>query len=93
MQYQCVGCGIASPEADTLLMLIGEHGWRPLWEHGTLVRPTTEWRCSTCWAAFKEEAATHGLPSSTKMIAQAVVEDASAEVAKPDGDITPRKPG
>jgi DNA-directed RNA polymerase subunit RPC12/RpoP len=95
MQYRCVACGIESPESDTLLMLIGEHGWRPLWEHGTIAHPAMEWRCPACWAEFKE-ASTQGLPSSRTMIAQAAALDAKPTLpddATPEGDRPPRKPG
>jgi hypothetical protein len=82
MRYRCIACNRESPDADTLLVLIRECGWRPLWEHGTIAHPATEWRCPACWEALKE-AATHPVASSTKILAQAAIEDTKSD---PDGD-------
>ena len=73
MQQHCATCGLTSPEADSLYVLIGESGWRPLWREGSIQRPDVEWFCPACWERYKERALQ--LPSSGRLLAQAAKED------------------
>ena len=84
MQKVCVDCLCRSPDADTLYSLIGELGWRPLWDDFANSSREIEWRCPTCWHHFKERAM-HPLPSSTTILARAAIED-----SKDDDDEEPR---
>jgi hypothetical protein len=86
MQQICATCGTQSPDAESLYVLIGERGWRPLWQEGSLQHPAVEWFCSTCWERYKERAI-KGLPSSGRILAQAAVEDEKSESKLP-----PREP-
>jgi len=70
MEQICVTCAARSPEAGSVYELIGELGWRPRWEKGSIRHPATEWLCPTCWQEFKE-AAMQGFPSTQRMLAQA----------------------
>jgi hypothetical protein len=50
----CVGCNAQAPATETNYTLISsQHGWRLTRKRGpdgVLV----EWRCPTCWAAYKQ---------------------------------------
>jgi hypothetical protein len=84
----CVGCGAPSPEAESLYVLIGEHGWRPL--HDSLQGEPVDygaiaWRCPACWSQYKETAS-RAPPSSTQILARALIDEAMNEgpPKKPD---------
>jgi hypothetical protein len=62
--------------------LIGEHGWRPIWQEGSIQHPAVEWFCPTCWQQYKDTVM-QGFPSSRRVLAQAAIEDSKTE---PDGE-------
>ncbi len=50
----CVGCQKQSPETDTEYTLISaQFGWRLTRRRVVGETFAIEWRCPTCWAAFK----------------------------------------
>ena len=50
----CVGCRKQSPETDTEYTLISaQFGWRLTRKRGAGDSYAIEWRCPTCWAAYK----------------------------------------
>lgn len=52
----CVDCGAQSPETDTNFSLVSaEHGWRFATRRGPDGGVIVEWRCPTCWQAYKQQ--------------------------------------
>jgi hypothetical protein len=48
----CTDCAATSPETQTQYTLIARHGWRVIRARG-VGQEGIEWRCPTCWAAYK----------------------------------------
>ncbi len=89
MQQTCTTCGARSPEAESLYILIGELGWRPLWHDGSIQNPEVEWFCPPCWEHYKEKAQL--FPSSGRLLAQAAAEDRrGAKKSEPPGPDKPK---
>jgi hypothetical protein len=49
----CVGCGARSPEVNGEQTLVSKLGWRLRRAVAPDGTPGFEWRCASCWAAFK----------------------------------------
>ena len=81
----CFDCKIEAPETNTDYTLIGAQGWRLArrrLDDGTV---SFEWRCSECWAKYKE-----GLGQQTGLAQRsAVPPDEAAARSSPHSDRTP----
>jgi hypothetical protein len=54
-QRQCADCGAVAPKTRTAHSLIGaRHGWRVVRSRAPDGREQVQWRCPTCWSAYKE---------------------------------------
>jgi hypothetical protein len=54
-QQTCVDCGGKSPPTETNYTLISElHGWRLTRLRDAQGRFVAEWRCPSCWRAYKD---------------------------------------
>lgn len=62
-QQTCVGCNARAPQTETNYTLISsQHGWRLTRKRGP-DGPIVEWRCPTCWAAYKQRGEAGARPS------------------------------
>jgi hypothetical protein len=62
----CADCGKISPETETQYTLIAKFGWRVVRTNDATGQAGIEWRCPTCWAAFKSrQPGAHGGPLKT----------------------------
>ena len=51
---KCVGCGMQAPTTDTHYTLISaSHGWRVVRGASPTGEAVLDWRCPTCWRAYK----------------------------------------
>jgi hypothetical protein len=52
--HRCVGCGASSPQTETNYTLISSrHGWRLSLRTTPDGKRHSEWRCPSCWSAFR----------------------------------------
>lgn len=63
----CVDCGLLSPETETNYTLIGaQHGWRLTRRYEPDGTAVAEWRCPSCWRAYKGAADEKSPPSTRR---------------------------
>jgi hypothetical protein len=63
----CADCSKISPETDTQYTLIAKYGWRVIRTNGAAGQAGIEWRCPTCWAAYKaRQPGADGAPIRTR---------------------------
>ncbi len=79
-QRTCTDCGATSPETQTQYALIAKHGWRVVRTHG-MGHTGIEWRCPTCWSAYKARQPAPQVPMRTSRPPSGASED-SVEAGK-----------
>jgi hypothetical protein len=52
-QPTCIDCHASPPETRTQYTLISSHGWRVVRTHHSDGQVALQWRCASCWKAFK----------------------------------------
>jgi hypothetical protein len=68
-RQKCADCADESPPISTNYTLIGTHGWRLSKRTDAHGQVLVEWRCPSCWTAFKrlsQDGEREGSPRSRK---------------------------